>query len=654
MNATELIQSYFDSDAVARLARLVGLEPEMTGRVLEAGILLQLQALSQSARNPEGEAMIAEAVGALPAFGSVADALDESGGADHLQQAGEMLAPALLGEAANRLPAQVAAQTGADPASVQTLLQMTLPLLLSALGQRGLQAGNIAPMLASLGGAGLEDPQPDGAPVTETASETKTIVVSVAETAVIGAVRVEAEAVTPEAPEELSNEGAPEEVESVESPPAGVVPAALETSPPASVPPAPASQDSISPEVEPLDPGTPEGLLKFLQQRFGGVVGQQIGAVAGFGGGVRKQAALAALPVVLAALVGKAEAGSKLDALARPFAPLTDEDGQVNTALLDSPVEVARIEGQGRGLMASLFGDVNAVTGRLGSALGGSGDSSRRLLALLTPLVLSVLTRAQPAGLAALPWSGLSDGLKGTLPSGFSSLGVLIDSLASGTPLPGTAPTPAPAAPRSMPTGAPARPSPLKPPRPARFETPAPPPSPPARRGGGFPLWLIPLLLLLVLGGYWLVQSRQSADPVTPTPVPDTAAPTSETSTLGTAAGGGMPAMPVQPVFTDPQSGAAVPASGFTLRGTGPSEEVLEVFLGDTRVGGATVGPDGAWSLEVGDGAPIGPQTYTLRNAAGGEMAALNVVVGTADVDGADTTPAGTGGSDTTVPGPRR
>ena len=108
--------------------------------------------------------------------------------------------------------------------------------------------------------------------------------------------------------------------------------------------------------------------------------------------------------------------------------------------------------------------------------------------------------------------------------------------------------------------------------------------------------------------------------------------------------------MPVQPVFTDPQSGAAVPASGFTLRGTGPVGEVLEVFLGDTRVGGATVGPDEAWSLEVREGAPTGPQTYTLRNAAGGEMAALNVVVEAADVDGADTTPAGTGGSDTTVP----
>ncbi len=659
MNASELIQSYFDPDAVGQLARLVGLEPEMAGRVLEAGVLLQLRALAQSAGNPEGEAMIAEAVGALPAFGSVAGALEESGGADHLQQAGEMLAPALLGETANTLPAQVAAQTGVDPASVQTLLQMTLPLLLSALGQGGLQAGNMAPMLADLGNVGLggvtgtveaqaTDPGPQAA--------MESIHDKTASAGAVPAVPAEVPPVTPvpAVPEQTVTEAMPSEAELPETPAdvpeppvvtASPVPAPLTPMPPVPTPPEAAAS---VPATTPPDPSTPEGLLKFLQMRFGGAVGQQIGAVVGFGGGVRKQAALVALPVVLAALAGKAGVGGNLEALARPFAALTEQDGQVNTALLDSPVEVARIEGQGRGLLASLFGDVNAVTGRLGSALGGSGDSSRRLLALLTPLVLSVLTRAHPGGLTAVPWGGLADGLKGTLPSGFSSLGVLIGSLASGTPLPGAATTPAPA-PRAMATAAPARPSPLKPPRPARFETPAPPPPPPARRGGRFPLWLIPLLLLLLLGGCWLVQNRQSAGPVTPTPVPETAPAPGATGAADTTGGGDMPPMPVQLVFTDPQSGAAVPASGFTLRGTGAVGEVLEVFLGETRVGGATVGPDGAWSLDVGDGAPTGPQTYTLRNAAGGEMAALNVVVGAADADGTDTDGADTPNSATDV-----
>ncbi|CAM4036643.1 DUF937 domain-containing protein [Deinococcus marmoris] len=630
-NATDLIQSFFDPGAVVRLAQAVGLEPEVAGRVLEAGLPLQLAALAESAKTPDGEAMIAEAVGALPPFGSVAEALEESGGADNLRQAGEMLAPVLLGEVADGLPAQVSTQTQADPARVQTLLQIALPLLLSALGQHGMKAGNIAPMLAGLGGLGLAGAAGADAVVPEAAETVIPAAVEAPETAPVAPVaEVPAEEVPAEAP---AVEPPPVVPVPVESAPVALEKPASEAMPPESVP---AEAPAAPADTSPPDPSTPEGLLKYLQARFGGPVGQKIGAVAGFGGGVRKQAALAALPVVLAALVGKASgqgngAGGDLDKLARPFAPLTGEDGQVNTDLLDSPVEVSRIEGQGRGLLASLFGDVNAVTGRLGSALGGSGDSSRRLLALLTPLVLSALTRAHAGGLGALPIAGLADGLKAALPSGFSSLGVLVGSLVSGTPLPGAVSSTVQTTPRAVvQQGSPAtppRPSPLKPPRPARFEKPAPPVAPPPRRRG-FPLWLIPLLLLLLLGGCWVLQNRQPAVPAVPTPTSPT--------TLGDS--GTLPGLPVQTVFTEPQPGAAVPASGFTLRGTGTAGENVDVFLGDGKVGSAPVAPDGTWSLDVGADAPQGPQTYTLKNAAGGEMATLPVVVGGADATGAGST----------------
>ncbi|WP_415785719.1 DUF937 domain-containing protein, partial [Deinococcus saxicola] len=193
-NATDLIQSFFDPGAVARLAQAAGLEPEVAGQVLEAGLPLQLGALAEAAKTPDGEAMIAEAVGALPPFGSVAEALEESGGADNLRQAGEMLAPVLMGGAAEGLPAQVAAQmTGqarADPAQVQTLLHLALPLLLSALGQRGLQAGNIAPMLAGLvglglGGAGLAAAAGADAPATAAAETLPPVPLGPPETAPI-------------------------------------------------------------------------------------------------------------------------------------------------------------------------------------------------------------------------------------------------------------------------------------------------------------------------------------------------------------------------------------------------------------------------------------------------------------------------------------
>lgn len=287
-------------------------------------------------------------------------------------------------------------------------------------------------------------------------------------------------------------------------------------------------------------------------------------------------------------------------------------------------MEVARIEGQGRGLLASLFGDVNAVTGRLGSALGGSGDSSRRLLALLTPLVLSVLTRAHPGGLGAVPWDGLADGLKGRCRPASPAWGADRQPDQRDAAARRGVQRCADHAPRHRAAGSArfgvAQTLPLKPPRPARFETPAAPPPPPARRRGSLPLWLIPLLLVLLLGGCWLVQNRQSAPPVTP--VPETApgaAPTSGTGTTPDAtSGGAMPGMPVQPVFTAPPSGASVPAGGFALRGTGPVGEDVEVFLGDSPVGRATIGPDGTWSLDVQE-APTGPQTYTLRNGSGGK-----------------------------------
>ncbi|MDV6375994.1 DUF937 domain-containing protein [Deinococcus arenicola] len=558
MNATDLIQSYFDPDAVARLSHAAGLEPEVAGRVLNTGLPLQLQALTASAQTPEGEALIANALDSLPVFDSVGTALEESGGAANLRQAGELLSPALLGEAAQGLSAEVAAQTSVDPGQVQTLLQMALPLLLIALGQRGLKDGNIAPMLTGLGLGGAALAEAQAAPT-----------------------------------EPASTEPAP-------TPP--------EKSAPAVTPADPAPADPA-----PADPTTPEGLLRYLQARFSGSVGQQIGAVAGFGGGVRKQAAMAAVPVVLAALVGKAGAGGKLGPLAAPFVPLTGEDGHINTDLLGSPVEVARIEGQGRGLLAGLFGDVNAVTGRLGSALGGSGDSSRRLLALLTPLVLSALGRAYPDGIGALPVGALAadsaGGLKAMLPSGFSSLGVLIASLAAGTPLPGTVAVAA-APPRAVikpgapvpATAKPSRPSPLKP---SRTITYRPPPPPPARKRR-LPLWPIPLLLLLLLGGCWVIQNRAAAP------------------------AGGVAAGAAQATFTDPQSGATVPADGFTLNGTGPAGETLSVFLNSSQVGRATVAADNTWAVDVARAAPEdqGPQTFTLKDSSGKELASLNVNVG--------------------------
>ncbi|WP_102128347.1 DUF937 domain-containing protein [Deinococcus planocerae] len=135
MNGSEEWQTFFGPVAAERLAREAGLGPAEAGRVLREGLPLLLAALADHARTPEGERQLNEAIQNLPRFASVPAALESLGGAGALQRAGQLLGPALLGPRAVAIAERV---TGASaPAGVQTLLHLTLPLVLSVLGQRG-------------------------------------------------------------------------------------------------------------------------------------------------------------------------------------------------------------------------------------------------------------------------------------------------------------------------------------------------------------------------------------------------------------------------------------------------------------------------------------------------------------------------------------
>ncbi|MFC6661840.1 hypothetical protein [Deinococcus multiflagellatus] len=78
---------------MSALARVLGTESALVHRVLAAGLPRQLDALADQASGAEGRAHLVEAVGTLPAFSSVEAALAEPGGAQNLEQAGELLAP---------------------------------------------------------------------------------------------------------------------------------------------------------------------------------------------------------------------------------------------------------------------------------------------------------------------------------------------------------------------------------------------------------------------------------------------------------------------------------------------------------------------------------------------------------------------------------
>ncbi|GAA5513961.1 hypothetical protein Dcar01_02710 [Deinococcus carri] len=529
MNLLELLESYFGGAGAERLGREAGLNAAEAEQVLRQGLPLQLRALADQARTPQGQAQVTEAMQSLPAFASVEAALAEPEGAAHLQQAGELLTPALLGSQAGQIAGQVGGGLNAD--SVQRLLHMALPLLLSLLGQRGVSAENLGSLLPDLNAA----PEAAGGALTAA------------------------------------------------------------------------------------------GLVEFLKGQFGSAAAEQVGRAAGFTGGTATRAAQAALPVVLGALVnrGQTEAGAA-DLLNRggTFGRFTNANGLLDLAPLGDAAEAARVEGQGRGLLGSLFPNVDAVTGRFGSALGGSGTSAGRLLALMAPLVLALLTgRARSGNLTAGGLSSLLGGvgplLPTLLPPGLTSLNALLTLPQAAQAAPpvttvetvAVAETPAPRVETAPPT------TPAAPPPAAAVS-----PAPPARRGG-FPWWLIPLLLLLGLGGCWLLQRQ----PTTPVAVPTT------TGTAGNSI-----------VVTNPVAGAALPAEDFVMSGTAPAGDTLSIEDQGQQVASANVGTDGNWQAAIPAPTP-GEHTYTISGKDSSTRSEFKVNVTDAAASGSS----GTNGSNT-------
>ncbi|WP_034386883.1 DUF937 domain-containing protein [Deinococcus sp. YIM 77859] len=529
-NLAELVESYF-GPAVEPLGRAAGLGPEEAERVLREGLPLQLRALAESAHTPSGSAQVAEALANLPAFPSASAALSEPDGAAQLQQAGELLAPVLLGDRANTIAAQVAGPL--ERGSVQKLLHLTLPLVLSMLGQRGLTADDLSSAL----------------------------------------------------PEVLA--------ERVES--AGA-----------------------------------EDVLDFLRRQLSGRTAEQIGRAAGYSGNAAVRAVQGAWPVLLGGLIerGESEAGAaELLARRRDAERLVTPEGDLKTSLLEDPAEVARIEGQGRSLLSSLFANPGAVTGRFGSAVGGSGANASRLLALLGPLLMGLMLQRVgqvPAAELSRLLSSWRGRLEGLLPPGLGSLKALLPPPSSAKTV-ATAVTPPPRA-------APAPKPPAAPPPTPREATPVPPASPttpasaPARRG--FPWWLLPLLLL-GLGGCWLLQ-RQPAT----TPAGNTAA----TDMAGQSI-----------LVNSPSSGAALPAEDFVMRGTAPAGDTLIIEDEGQQVASVNVGSDGTWEAAIPAPTP-GEHTYTIRGQDSGARSEFKVNVtgeggGTAATteDTADTGGAATG-----------
>lgn len=591
----DIIQSYFSGEAVRQLGQAASLDATVTQRALSLGLPLQLDALAAHAAQPEGRTQLGEAISNLPRFGSVAEALASPNGAANLRQAGELLAPTLLGGQAEQIVQEVTRRVGGGAGGVQQVLQMSLPLLLSLLGRQGLNAVNADSMLGRLRGT-LQDLNLAGLSAgAATATGTTTVI--------------------------------------------GAAPAAGE--PPVSGAALPAA-----------DLTTPGGLLAALRAPFEGQAAEQVGRAAGLSGGNAGRMVLGALPLVLSALVnkGRTEAGAaEVLKMSQPFDRLVGTDGRLDPALLGDSAEMARVEGQGRGLLGGLFSNVDALTGRLGTALGGSGAGAGRLLAVLTPLVLGVLgQRARSAGTGPQALSGLLGGmaelLPGLIPSGMGGLAGLLGAGTMTAAPPASSPAttttvtpsiPEPVVTQGAPvTSAPAAPAPVTP---APRAVPPPPPPPvttsavtTTERRRGFPWWLGLIPLLLIGGCLWNQNRTQTT--------------TTATTTTTTDAGG--------IIVSNPESGSNLPPEAFTMSGTAAPNMNLVIQDEGQEVAQATADASGNWTAEIPAPTP-GEHTYSIiggENARSEFKVNITDAAGTTDTDaaGATTDPAtGTDGAAT-------
>ncbi|GGI82776.1 DUF937 domain-containing protein [Deinococcus wulumuqiensis] len=591
----DIIQSYFSPEAVSQLGQVAGLDATLTQRALSLGLPLQLDALAAHASTPEGRTQLGEALSNLPHFGSVSEALSAPSGALNLQQAGGLLAPTLLGGQADDIVQQVTRRVGGSVGGVQKVLHMALPLLLSLLGRQGMNASTAESMLGSLRG-GLGDLDLGGLATGGLAAG------GLAASGLAGG--------------------------------AGAVATGLDAG---QVPPPPPSGLGNGVTAAQLAPGavTPTSLLETIQAEFSGENADRIGRAAGFSGATAGKAVLGALPVVLSALIGRGrtEAGAaELLNNSQELERLTGTDGRLNASLLSDSAEMARLEGQGRGVLGQLYGNVDALTGRLGTALGGSGANAGRLLSLLTPLVLGLLGRtARTSRMSPVVLSGLlgamQDKLPGLIPAGMGGLAALLgtgtaqaqnaQAQTSETVVASTTPRVVENVAAAKPV-TPAAPV-VTPPVTTATTTSAPVPE----RRGGIPwwVWLLPLLLL---GGCWFVNNQNR---------------TTTTTTTSTAAqqDGGI-------IVSNPQSDSNLPAQPFTMSGTAAPNMQLKIEDEGQTVAEATADADGNWTAEI-PAPTVGEHTYSII---GGEGAKSEFKVNVTDENAEGSTDAtGTDTSDT-------
>lgn len=158
----EILAGSLGRGAVDQISSRLGLNPNTTGRIVQAAIPLLVGALARNSSSPSGATALQSALN-KDHDGSVLD--DVLGFLGSSQQGpGAGILRHVLGEQQSTVQSTIGQAAGVDGAQAGQVLEMLAPLVMGALGkksaQEGLDAGGLSQFLQGEAQA-VQQPQPD-------------------------------------------------------------------------------------------------------------------------------------------------------------------------------------------------------------------------------------------------------------------------------------------------------------------------------------------------------------------------------------------------------------------------------------------------------------------------------------------------------------
>ncbi|WP_407569812.1 DUF937 domain-containing protein [Deinococcus altitudinis] len=382
-------------------------------------------------------------------------------------------------------------------------------------------------------------------------------------------------------------------------------------------------------------------MLQLLRNRLDGPLLEKLGGAVGLNAAEAQKIGQAVLPAQVEALRQQAETPAGAQRLLDLASQVPTEDSQ---APLNTPEGLEQVRQSGTALLPQVLGDrLDSAVGQIAAQTGSERSGVLGMMQMVLPFVLGGLgQQAASQGLNAGTLGGLFAGGQGGIGAaeaavaGAGVAGVAAAGLggaaAVGQPGSLSKATPAPV----VPVSAAANPAALNPAAPKLVAGPVSTEGkatvgPGAGLGGGVLhsnaalggtrglglLWLLPILLLLLLGGCFLVTGKPAAH-------------------FG---------------VTAPANASAV-AGAFMVKGTGTAGKEVTISENGQPVGKTTVAEDGSFNIDMAAPA-AGAHTYALTEEGAGEALSLAVTAaaaatGTAATGTAD---AGTAATGTTAAG---